>query len=343
MKLFRKQKSSFWYFDHTFPDGSRIRKSTKKSDKYIARIWANEYINQVERKQKLLPKKGSFLAEYLEYARPRKSKRTVENEIMIWKKFTTFIKSDDPAVATEQNVEKFFTKMLNERNKKGKSLYRPATINAYHRILRLMLNKALRWKYTLSNPVLEIEMIRYEPEPPRFLTLAEIHSFFTNAQKLYPHLVPLFMFYFLTGLRRSEAFHLEWPDVDFDRKIITVKKTKGKRPRFVPLTPLAERILRQRTDLPQPFSADIDKELGSNPSPIKRIREVAGIADITLHDLRRSFATYMAAHLSEKLLQQLLGHANYSVTDIFYIGTNADLLRKKMLVLDRMLLETNPN
>lgn len=346
MKLFRKQNSGYWYFDHTFPNGSRVRKSTKKSDKYIARIWANDYIKQIEEKKKFLPKKGSFFAEYLLYARPRKGERTIVYEQRVWQRFTDFIKSEDPAAATEQNVEQFFTFLLTQKkikNKKEVPVYRPATINGYHRIIRLLLNKAVRWKYCFANPVLGIEMMRFEPDPPRFLTLAEIHSFFTSAQKLYPHLVPLFMFYFLTGLRRSEAFHLEWTDVDFDRKLITVKKTKGKRPRFVPLTPLAERILRQRTGLQKPFSDDINKELGLNPGPIQRIRDAAGIAGISLQDLRRSFATYMAAHLSEKLLQQVLGHANYSVTDIFYIGTNAEHLRQKMIVLDRMLAQTNPN
>ena len=39
-----------------------------------------------------------------------------------------------------------------------------------------------------------------------------------------------------TGLRRSEALRLAWPDVDLERGVVLVRLSKGKLPREVPLT-----------------------------------------------------------------------------------------------------------
>ncbi|MBW7887414.1 MAG: site-specific integrase [Bacteroidetes bacterium] len=332
MKLYRQSKSKYWWVDHTFPDGSRIRQSTKATDKAIARIRAKEIIDFMETSAKSSVKKGSFFAEYLTYSRPRKSAKALKNEIHIWNTFTKFIGSEEPWNISVQQAEEFFTKMLNDEKK-----YSPATINNYNRILRIIFNRALRWKYALSNPFTDIDMIRYETKPPRFLTQEELNKFIFSTRKHYPHLLPLFIFYFLTGIRRSEAFRLEWQDIDFERKLITVKNTKAKRPRFIPLTPMAEKILKDRKDSPKPFEIELDKEIAAGFRPLNRISTFAEIDHVTLHDLRRSFATYMAAHLSEKILQQLVGHEDYSVTDVFYIGTNAGPIRDKMVVLDEMI------
>jgi integrase len=347
MKIYRRANTPYYWVDHTFLDGSRVRHSLKTTDKMIARIRAKELITKIEQGKTFFAKKGSFFAEYLAYANPRKSPRTVKTERQMWRQFTDFLKSDNPNDATQHTIEQFFTQLLNQKRKDSagneRPKDRPATINSYHRVLRHMFNKAVQWKFAFVNPLQHIEMMRFEPEPPRYLTKSEIDKFFLKAKQLRPDLLPLFLFYFLTGLRRSEAFNLRWEDVDFDRQLLTVRKTKGKRPRFVPITPLAEKILRQRQDLPSPFSSDINKELSSNPGPIQRIVTAAGLSDITLHDLRRSFATYMAPHINKTLLQQLIGHEDYSVTDVFYIGTNSKLLRKKMMVLDDMLKNVGLN
>jgi integrase len=332
MKVYRQKKSKYWSFDHTFADGRRIRQSTKKTDKQTARMWAVEKIKELESSGEVL-KKGSFMAEYLPFARARKSPRAVTGEIQRWKIFTAFIGSDQPWDITLQQADSFITHLIKERE------LRPATVNGYIRIMRMLFNKAVRWKYASVNPFNDIPKLNFEPEIPRFLTQEELNKFFLHAKKLHPHLVPLFAFYFLTGIRRSEAFKLTWNEVDLNRKLLTIIRTKSRRPRFVPLTPMAEKILLERRDSPTPFSYELDREIAAGFRPLDRISKAAEIPHVTLHDLRRTFATYMAEHLSEKLLQQLLGHENYSVTDIFYIGTNAEALRKKMIVLDEMLTQ----
>jgi integrase len=346
MKLYRQKKSKFWWVDHTFPNGDRIRESTKVGDKSLARMRAEEIIEQYENKERIVARRGSFFAEYLEYARPRKSPKTITGEIRMWEDFTKFVGTDSPVEVSEQMIDKFFTHLLGRtrRNEKEKTVEEVkknppkrlsvSYVNSYNRVLRMIFNKAVRWKYAVSNPFLAVDMMRFEPDPPRFLTQSELIDLIDATRAMYPHLVPVFQFFFLTGMRRAEVLGLTWDKIDFERKLITVSNTKGKRVRFVPMTPMAERILQQRRKLPRPFMEHID----TTSHQFKFVAEKAGIPEVSLHDLRRSFATHLAPKINKTLLQQLIGHDDYSVTDVFYIGSNAESVRGEMSVLDRMLL-----
>lgn len=339
MRLYRQSRSKFWWVDHTFPNGERIRQSTKKTDKAVARIFAQDIIRQYEERRRISAKKGSFIAEYLEYARPRKNVKTVQNEIKVWNDFTAFAGSDRPIDFTVHMAEKFLTYLLERPHErlKGRKLS-AAYVNKYHTTLKMMMNKAVRWKFALENPFAYIEEQRFEPQVPRFLSQQEISVFLKKAQILYPHLVPALQMFLLTGLRRSELFRLEWADIEFEKKYIVVKRTKSKRARFVPLTPMAEKILKGRTKLDRPFMENPD----SVTNMVRRITKEAGFPEVSLHDLRRSFATHLAPHVNKTILQQLMGHEDYSVTDVFYIGSNADFIRKEMVVLDRLIVDPFP-
>jgi len=336
MKLYRQKASSFWWVDHTFPNGDRIRQSTKKTDKAVARIFAKDMIRQYEEKERIVARKGSFISEYLDYARPRKAKKTVEGEVRVWNEFTQFVGSDNPIDFTFQVTEKFFTHLMQRKSQRGtERTISSAYVNSYHRVLKMMINKAIRWKYALENPLTSIEPVRFEPSVPRFLSHKEITAFMKQTQVLYPHLLPAMQLLLLTGLRRSELFRLEWTDVDFDKKYLIIRKTKSKRPRFVPITPAAEKILRRLRSQERPFTGNLD----GVSNMVKKIAVAAGVPDVSLHDLRRSFATHLAPHINKTILQQLMGHEDYSVTDVFYIGSNSEQLRKKMVVLDHLLVQ----
>lgn len=327
-----------WWLDHTFPSGERIRQSTKKTDKTVARIFAQDIIRQYEEKKRIVATKGSFLAEYLDYARPRKAAKSIATEMRVWSDYTAFMGTEKPIEFTLKRTEDFFTELLQRKKQRGpERTLSVAYVNQYHRVLKMLINKAVRWRYALENPLNDIEPMRFEPSVPRFLSHQEITAFLRKTHLLYPHLLPVMQLFLLTGLRRSELFRLEWNDVDFAKKMITIRRTKSKRARFVPLTPTAERILRARQKMVRPFTESAD----TVTNMVRKIADAAGLPDVSLHDLRRSFATHLAPVINKTILQQLMGHDDYSVTDVFYIGTNADLIRKEMIVLDRLLIEPN--
>lgn len=95
--------------------------------------------------------------------------------------------------------------------------------------------------------------------------------------------VPLIKFALLTGLRRQELAELRWSDVDFGRQVITVRLTKTKYPRRIPITSEIKAVLDSIavSDDALVFGTTVD----AIQSIFKRVRKRAGVT-FTVHMLR---------------------------------------------------------
>ena len=119
----------------------------------------------------------------------------------------------------------------------------------------------------------------------------------------------------LTGARRGEIAGLTGPMVDFETQTITLPTTltKNKREHRFPLGPLAERLLRayHRDGLLFP-GRGTDNPFSGWSKCKSEFDKACPIMQWTLHDLRRTFATRLAAlgvpiHVTEKLLNHVTG------------------------------------
>lgn len=128
------------------------------------------------------------------------------------------------------------------------------------------------------------------------------------------------------GLRVSEVVHLKLGDIDSDRMQIFVERAKGKKDRYVMLSPLVLDILRAyiKDSKPRPLKylfegpePGISYSIKSAQKVFQIAREKAGIKKhISFHGLRHSFAT----HLLEKgvdvhYIKDLLGHFSIKTTE----------------------------
>jgi site-specific recombinase XerD len=133
---------------------------------------------------------------------------------------------------------------------------------------------------------------------------------------------------FSTGMRISELINLKKNQIDKDGQIFLLGK--GKKERFVYLTPRAKKYLQQylkntKDESPYvfiPFKGrnihDREKKISTNyiQYKIKKYRELLGINIPTSpHSLRHGFATYLAeAGASPAAIQILLGHESLDTT-----------------------------
>lgn len=128
--------------------------------------------------------------------------------------------------------------------------------------------------------------------------------------------------YLLTGARKSELLKAQWADVDWTRAELRLPETKAGRVHNIPLSPPAVALLR---DLPR---ADDNPYIlpGKVPcaplvninKPWNRVRTAAGVADVRLHDLRRTVGSWLAqAGNSLHLIGRVLNHSNQSTTAIY--------------------------
>lgn len=119
-------------------------------------------------------------------------------------------------------------------------------------------------------------------------------------------------------MRRGEVLSLRWEHVDFGNRLLTLPDSKTGR-KAVPAPAPALKLLAEAHRVPSnPFTCP-----GVRPgSPFKglqkaweRIRKVAGLEDVRLHDLRHSFASVgAAAGLGLFVIGKVLGHAQVSTT-----------------------------
>jgi integrase len=126
-----------------------------------------------------------------------------------------------------------------------------------------------------------------------------------------------------SGVRKNEALLAQRKFIDMDTRVwrIPASSAKAKKMRSLPLSDMAMDVLRQAyadsdDDSEYVF---VNKRTGKPYVTIQkqweRIREKAGLRHCRLHDLRHTFASYLAnSGHSFFEIQTLLGHASPKVT-----------------------------
>lgn len=204
-----------------------------------------------------------------------------------------------------------------------------------------MLSAVRRYlKYLVDNdesvpiPPEAIKLVKTEKKHPRVAEMEDLVRLIESPQALEQDpLVGLrnrtiFEVLFSTGMRISELVHLNKADIDKTGRIFVMGK--GKKERFVYLTPRAQNILDRylvtRNDnfeaLFIPYSGpnvrQKNKRLSANyiQAKIKQYREKLKInLPISAHSLRHGFATYLAEEgASPAAIQILLGHESLDTT-----------------------------
>ena len=156
---------------------------------------------------------------------------------------------------------------------------------------------------------------------------------------------------YATGLRRSEVVSLRLTDIDSDRMLIRVEQGKGKKDRYVILSPHLLELLREwwraarkkgwmRPGQPWLFPG----YRGQHMSPRQLHRLVclaaarAGITKrVGVHTLRHSFATHLLEQKTDiRIIQVLLGHKKLDTTAL-YTRVAVSAIGEVMSPLDLLL------
>ncbi len=138
------------------------------------------------------------------------------------------------------------------------------------------------------------------------------------------------------GLRVSEAVDLRLSDVELDLGILTCKG-KGSKTRKIPIgksavewlkSYLALRRKKENIEIQNLFVTSLGKPLNRHIIFlfVKEYSEKIGLQDVSPHTLRHSFATHLVQNRADiRSVQQMLGHADISTTQIYTHITDAHL------------------
>ena len=210
-----------------------------------------------------------------------------------------------------------------------------ASTNKLVVLLRYMFNLAIRWRTAgvVTNPTAAQQLKKLANHRERFLSAAETQTLLTavnqSPNRVLKYIIP---FLLLTGARKREVLDARWCDMDTARSFWRIPFTKSGRERHVPLSAAALELLEsvpRRTDSDYIFS---------NPNTCKpyvsifcswhTARTAAGLAEVRIHDLRHSFASFLVnAGCSLYEVQRILGHASVVMTQRYSHLSQASLLR----------------
>ncbi|MGB2994957.1 MAG: tyrosine-type recombinase/integrase [Ferruginibacter sp.] len=173
---------------------------------------------------------------------------------------------------------------------------------------------------------------------PRLLNETEIARLF-NALSNKKHKAMLFTAY-SAGLRVSEIVALKITDIDSRRMQIFIERAKGKKDRYVPLSPILLDILRDyiKAYKPRPKRYLFESETTGEAYPTRTAQQIfynaknkAGIKkEIGMHSLRHSFATHLLEKGTDiRYIKDLLGHFNIKTTERYLHVSRRELVNIK--------------
>jgi site-specific recombinase XerD len=185
---------------------------------------------------------------------------------------------------------------------------------------------ALRFLYvhTLEKDwkILRDPFPKCEKKLPVVLSVGEVARFFDALTSTKYRAI--LMVVYGAGLRSSEAVGLKVADIDSQRMQIRVRQGKGRKDRYVMLSPVLLTCLREYWRIERPghdwlFPGEPPTKAISTRAvwlKVKRAAKEAGIGkSMTIHTLRHSFATHLLEGGADiRLVQVLLGHRSLSTT-----------------------------
>ncbi len=170
----------------------------------------------------------------------------------------------------------------------------------------------------------QLERPRKPVQLPKVLGERNLAAMF-NALPNKKHKAILFTAY-SAGLRVSEVVNLQLKHIDSDRMQIFIERAKGKKDRYVMLSPILLDVLRAyiKDSKPRPkqylFEGDTPGEPYAARTAQKlfqRAKDAAGILkDVSFHSLRHSFATHLLeSGVDIRYIKDLLGHFDIKTTE----------------------------
>jgi integrase len=131
------------------------------------------------------------------------------------------------------------------------------------------------------------------------------------------HLRPIVQIALNTAMRLREILYLKWCNVDFNRNIIVVTKTKSKKNRNVPMNGLVTETL-QGIERKSEY-VFCDPKTGEPYHSIKttfgKALKRAGLEGVRFHDLRHTAATMMVmSGVDLVTVKEILGHSSIEMT-----------------------------
>ena len=256
-----------------------------------------------------------FENHYLPYVKPRKRSWKRDDELYTLRNKEVFGHKRLNQV-TRQQIQSFQTDILT----KGLA---PATCDHHVKLIKHALNLAIDWGLlTEKNPAARIPLFNRDNKVEHYLDdvqLAKLLDVLRTDENRPVCLIAMFLL--STGARLNEALQATWSQIDKPNRVWRIPSTnsKSKRVRSIPLNDSALEVLAQLETEGKYENVFIGARRGKPLTTImkvwSRLRNLAGLPHLRLHDLRHQYASFLVnSGRTLYEVQQILGHSDPKVT-----------------------------
>lgn len=296
-----------------FPDLS-IEQARRKAETINAAIAQGENPNDRRRADRAEMTFGTLCKEYLErYAKPHK--RSWEEDEAQFRRHLTHWEHRKLSTIKKTDIQKIHEDIGREKGRYA--------ANRLLALFSILFNKATEFGlWDKPNPASGIKKFR-EQSRDRFLQTDELPRFFQAlAMEHNDTIRDYFTLALLTGARCSNLLAIKWDQIDLNRREWRIPRTKNDTPQIVTLTEEAAFLLQQRkatatNDFVFPGTGRTG-HLSEPKTGWKRILKQAGIADLHIHDLRRTLGSWQArTGASLVIIGKSLNHKSPQATAIY--------------------------
>jgi len=210
-------------FDLPFINGKRrqVQKSGFKTEK-AAREWYEDYMYNFRHTGVQIKNKKVSFSSYVELwekvSENKWSAKTHEGYASILRAhlLPAFAGKDLKKISV-LDVEEYIAEKINS----GLS---PTTVTHHTALLKKIMNDAVRQEIILRNPVQRVELPKVARYFANTYAPEEIVRFLKELEGTQFHAIAYVAFW--TGMRRGELLPLRWPDVDFEKRLLRITKSK---------------------------------------------------------------------------------------------------------------------
>lgn len=221
-----------------------------------------------------------------------------------------------------QNIDKIATRDINQWISDRLVLAKPATVKRELSTLSSILGSAVKSGLLQKNPCYGVNGITGIVSRQRFLDLSEISTLLEAANRVSTEFQDLLLWFVHSGMRKTEVLELETSDIkklQDDQVFVQIRRSKSDKGRLIVCTKtmieIAERQIAR-------FPKDV-KLFPITRMTLRRrwekVRKLASLSDVTLHDLRRTHATHAAAAgVDLRTLADRIGHSDLTMLHRHY-------------------------
>ncbi|MFC1509498.1 tyrosine recombinase XerC [Candidatus Omnitrophota bacterium] len=268
-----------------------------------------------------------YIQKFIAYLQIEKnaSQHTIINYQIDLKEFNLSIKEKTLEKITHIDVRLFLARMKERRLSKRSVARKMAALRSFFKFLS-------REEYIKSNPAAGLQTPKLEKRLPLFLDKASIVKLVESPDSSDIYGLrdkAILETLYSSGLRVSELVGLNKENIDFISGVLKVYG-KGKKERLAPIGEKALRVIRDYLEKLDITGIKEKKAVFLNKSKKrmsdravrrvveKYIRKTSLNEKISPHSLRHSFATHLLDKGADlRSVQELLGHANLSTTQIY--------------------------